>query len=79
METREQLLEQHAEWTAKYVEAEKRLKDSHPPLKGLSRGRQSKVWVPTKENLAAFEKAERDVSRALARLYKIMEKLYKLR
>ena len=79
METEEQLLEQHTEWIVKFVEADKRLKDLHPPLKGLSKGKQLKVWVPTKESLAAFEKAERDVNRALAKLHGIMKKLYKLR
>ena len=32
-----------------------------------------------KESLADFEKAERDVKRALTKLYEVMEKLYELR
>ena len=79
METREQLLEQHADWTAKYIEADRRLKDLHPPLKGLSKGKQLAVQVPTKESLAEFKKAKRDANRALDKLHGIMEKLYKLR
>jgi hypothetical protein len=79
MVTKEELLEQHTEWIAKYVEADKRLKDLHPPLKGLSEGKQTEGVVPTKESLIAFQKVERDVNRALAKIYKILEKLYKLR
>ena len=79
MESREQLLEQHAEWAVKYMEADRRLKDLHPPLKGISKGKQLAVWVPTKESLAEFEKAKRDVNRALDKVHDIMEKLYKLR
>ena len=75
METKEQLLEQYAEWTTKYSEADKWLKRLLP----RSDSSKLKVWAPTKENLADFEKAERDVNRALAKLHKIMDKLYKSR
>jgi hypothetical protein len=79
METREELMEQHAEWITKYLEADKRLRELHPPLKGLLEKEQTENWVLTKESLVAFQKAERDLNRALAKIHKIMQKLYKLR
>ena len=75
METREQLLEQYAEWMAKYATADKWLKRLLP----RSDSAKLRVWVPTKEYLADFDKAERDMGRALDQLHQIMEKLYKLR
>ena len=76
METREQLLAQHAEWAVKYVEAEERIRSVLP---NLSEGKDLTAWVPTRETLVEFEKAERDVNRALAKMRIIVEKLYKLR
>ena len=79
METREQLLEQYTEWMTKYTEADRRVKDLLSPLAKSAKGRGLTAWVPTKENLAEFDKAERDLNRALTKLHEIMEKLYKLK
>ena len=79
MENKEQLLEQQVEWTVKYREADKRIRELLPGLSGSSKRKELKEWVPTKESLAAFEKAQRDINRALVKLRRIGEKLYKLR
>ena len=79
METREQLLAQHTEWTTKYVEAEERLGSLLPPIADSGKDKELTTWVPTKESLVEFEKAERDINRALVKLRQIREKLYKLR
>ena len=79
METRERLLEQQAGWTVKYGEADKCIKDLLPQVSDSSDRQDQKEWVPTKEYLAALEKAERDINRALAKLRQIGEKLHKLK
>ena len=79
METKELLLTQYTEWKTKYAEAEERLRSLLPSLEDSGEGKEFTVWLLTKESLAEFEKAERDVNRALAKLRHIREKLYKLR
>lgn len=79
METREQLLKEHAEWTVKYVEADKRLKALLPPVADLSKGEKLQPFIPTKESLAEFSRAEEDVKTALAKLREILDKLSQLR
>ena len=79
METREELLAQHTEWSTKYVGAEERLRILLSPMADSSKGEELTTYLPTKESLAEFKKAERDVNRAVAKLRHIMEKLYKLR
>ena len=79
METREQLLEQYEDWMTKYMDADKRLKRLLSPLARTAKGGKLTAWVPTKESLAELEKAERDMSRTMAKLHEIMAKLYELR
>ena len=78
METREQLLKKHAEWTVKYVEADERLKALLPSVANLSKGEKMQGFILTKESLAEFSKAEEDVKTALNKLQKIQEKLAQL-
>jgi len=75
METREQLLEQYADWIAKYNSANEWL-GGLLPRKDSS---ELEVWVPTKESLSDMEKVKRDVNRALDQLHRIMQKLWELR
>ncbi len=72
METLEQLREQYTEWTARYIDANRRLTDLLPSA-------DMDTWIPTKEYLADFDKAERDIKRILDKLHKIADKLYKNR
>ena len=79
METREQLLKEHAEWTVKYVKADEHLKSLLPPIADLSKGEKLQPFIPTEESLAEFSSAERDINTALTKLREIMEKLSQLR
>lgn len=79
METREELLKEHTEWTVKYVNADKHLKDLLPPVANLSAGEKLQPFIVTEESLAEFESAEKDVETALNKLREIREKLSQLR
>jgi len=79
METREQLLKEHTEWTVKYVKAHERVVSLLPPCKEIREGEEPPVWIPTMESLAEFESAKKDEETALAKLREIMEKLSQIR
>ena len=79
METKEELLKEHAKWIVNYVEADKRLKDLLPPVSNLSRGEKLQYFIVTKESLDEFASAEKDVKNALTKLREIREKLSELR
>lgn len=67
METKEQLFKEHAEWAVKYEKAHERIVSLLPSMSGLS-----------KESLARLKSAKKDELTALAKLWEINYKLYKL-
>jgi len=79
METKEELLKEHAKWTVKYVKADEHLKSLLPPVADLSKGEKLQPFIPTEESLAEFSRAEEDVKTALNKLREILEKLSELR
>lgn len=79
METREQLLKELAEWTVKYVEADKGLKTLLPTWANLSKGEELQQFIPTKESLAEYSKAVDEVKATLTKQREILDKLSELR
>ncbi len=77
MKTKEQLLEELNEWTAKYVEACERAK-SVSPVQVLS-GKEDQITVTTKESLNEFKRALEKVDTISTRLQEIIEELSQLR
>ena len=57
------------------MEAVERFNILLPPIEG----EQLPIWLPTEESLAQFDKAERDMKRALEKMRYITEKLYKVK
>lgn len=69
MEKSEQFRKEYTYWAEKYMDANKRLTDLLP-------SGDTAAFIPTEEYVANFKKADRDIRRALDKLYQIADKLY---
>lgn len=77
METKEELLKEYGKWTVEYVKAKEALDKLLPPIANLSKGEQMATFVPTKQSLAEFEKAEKRMNDALRKMREALDKLGK--
>ena len=72
------MLKEHAEWTRKYVEADKRYKALLPKVVNLTRGEKFEPWIVTLETFTAIDSAEKEVKEAQEKLREIRDELLKL-
>ena len=78
METKEELLKEYGKWTVEYVKAKEALDNLLPPIADLSKGEKMATFVPTKQSLTEFKKAEERMNNALRKSRGILDKLGKL-
>jgi len=79
MGKKEKLTKEYTEWTVKYIEADNRLKSLLPNLTELSKGEKLQPFTLTKESVAEFASAKKEVDTALAKLREILDTLSDLR
>ena len=72
---KEQLVKEHAEWAKRYMEAHERLVALLPPVRDVSRGEKLVPYVLTNESLAEYDRVEKEVNTALAKLHEIRMKI----
>lgn len=79
MGKKEKLTKEYTEWTVKYIEADNRLKSLLPNVAELSRGEKLQPFIVTKESVAEFASAKKEVDTALSKLREIWDTLSDLR